>query len=179
MIGLHRDQQALLIEATTAGLWCFFFGFFLLRFFQSTPTAAGLPWHARGESPVFAFTCKTQTWREWGTLPSSHGRARTHTHLHTLTLPVLASCSSGGISHVCQILKFQVFMKSTLSAIRESTPGWHCGIYEIHAHLSCVCVCVRAQRGVCAFVCSALTLRFLLTKLFPPKPNTLPWIYSL
>ncbi len=75
----------------------------------------------------------------------------THTQSHTLSI-ILSILQLKGITPVCQILEFQIFMKSTLSAISQSTPGWHCGIFEIHACLPCLCVCVCVCAPVFACV---------------------------
>lgn len=77
-----------------------------------------------------------------------------------------ASCSKASHRFV-KTLEFQIFRKSTLSAISQSTAGWHCWIFESHAHLSfvCRCVCLFRQKwlytftrinphiSVCAWVC--------------------------
>ena len=108
----------------------------------------------RSYNHVFAFTHEPTSW----TLMDSHKLKITcaHTHTHTLSV-ILSILQLKGITQVCQILEFQIFMKSTLSAIIQSTPGWHCGIFENHSRpslLSCVCVCVHvcvSEVRACAY----------------------------
>lgn len=169
MIGLHRDQQALLIAATTAGLCRFFFFFCYgsssaLRLLQVCPDM-----HEEGHLCLRSRVKHRHDGSGWRCQVHMGVRAHTLAHTHSAGLGILqlrrhlARLSDSKVSGIYEI--------HTICNQREHPRVTLWDIWDPCTSFLCLCVC--------AFVCSTLTLRFLLTKLFPPKPNTLPWIYCL
>lgn len=83
----------------------------LVLLFVMFHTAAHLPTHAGID--IFTRVCTHILTRK----PDTTGELQTYAHISLF----LASCK--GITQICQILEFQIFMKCTLSAISQSTPG--------------------------------------------------------